>query len=37
MYISIYLNTLFEDNFRVGEGNLDLQALEKLPGLGKGC
>ena len=35
-YISIYLNTLVEDDFRVGEGSSVL-TLGGLPGSGKGC
>ena len=36
-YISIYVNTLVEDNFRVGEGSSVLKALGGVPGSGKGC
>ena len=37
LYILLYLNTIIEDNFRVGAGSSALKALGRLPGSGKGC
>ena len=37
LYTLLYLNTLVEDDFRVGEGSSVLKVLGGLPGSGKGC